>query len=152
MKIGHKPGFTVRQSVPKPNASYAGNRQHDREIHAGFPSPFLNGFHVLEPQHPRPVTRARVWLLLTNCRFDFFCLSFNTRLNLFFPYIPTNQHNKGTNSNHHRSFDRRHDIHLSLSKARLSGPVLTGFSGPPRATDRFIHPPNHHSHEPATWF
>jgi hypothetical protein len=54
MKVGQKPGFAVRQSVPKPNTCHAGNRQHDREIHAGFPCPFLTVFHGLEPQPPSP--------------------------------------------------------------------------------------------------
>ena len=60
MKVGQKPGFSVRQSVPKPNTTHAGNRQHDREIHAGFPIPFSTDFHGLEPQQPRPVEPGEV--------------------------------------------------------------------------------------------
>jgi hypothetical protein len=60
MKVGQKAGFSVRQFLPKPNTSHAGNRQQDRKIHAGFPIAFLTGFHDLEPQQPRPVEPGEV--------------------------------------------------------------------------------------------
>jgi hypothetical protein len=144
MKVGQKPGFSVRQSVPKPNTTHAGNRQHDREIHAGFPCAFLTVFHGLDPQHPRPIQPGEgvnaISLRISSRGSFSFSFTFTnhflhlthlllyTRLEIGRPLAPAKEKDKGTNSNHHRSFDRRHDIHLSLSKAQFSGPVLTGIT------------------------